>query len=96
MSTMNEIAESYGVTFCVDNIGGMFGFYFASNVPKSFSEVKQADLQSFNHFFHLMLEVGVFFAPSMYEAGFVCTSHDNLVIDSTLDKVDNAFKQLRK
>jgi len=52
----------------------MFGLYFTRVVPRSYAEVMAADKTSFNTFFHAMLERGVYFAPSAYEAG-SCRPH---------------------
>ncbi|HBC48538.1 MAG TPA: aspartate aminotransferase family protein, partial [Gammaproteobacteria bacterium] len=38
----------------------------------------------FKRFFHLMLDRGVYLAPSVYEAGFVSSTHSDKVIDDTL------------
>lgn len=89
-----EIATRHDVEFCADYIGGMFGFYFANEIPNSFNQVKTANSDRFNKFFHLMLDSGVFFAPSMFEAGFICSSHSECVINETLNKADDAFLKL--
>ncbi len=47
-------------------------------------------------FFHLMLEDGVFLAPSMFEAGFICAKHDDLAIERTLTAANKAFTKLSR
>lgn len=91
---LTDIAKKHGIPFCGDSVGGMFGFYFADTIPTSFAEVKLANQELFNKFFHLMLAEGVFLAPSMFEAGFVCASHSDEVIATTLTKAEIAFSQL--
>ncbi len=44
------------------------------------------------HFFHAMLDQGVFLAPSAYEAGFLSSAHDDAVIEATLAAARVAFK----
>ena len=80
--------------FCADSIGGMFGLYFAEQVPASFAQVMQGDARRFNAFFHAMLDAGVYFAPSAFEAGFVSSAHDDAVIDATLDAARRVFASL--
>ena len=82
---LQEIANDYGIPFCTDYVGGMFGFYFNDKLPKNLIEVKLANEQRFNKFFHMMLDKGVYFAPSMYEAGFVCIAHSDKIIEQTLE-----------
>ena len=91
---MQVLADKYNIPFATDYVGGMFGFYFNNKIPQNFTEVKQADENRFNKFFHLMLESGVYFAPSMYEVGFVCCNHDNAIVDETLAQVEQAFAKL--
>jgi glutamate-1-semialdehyde 2,1-aminomutase len=83
-----------GIPFCADTVGGMFGIYFTDSVPASFADVSRCDIARFNAFFHKMLDAGVYFAPSAYEAGFVSSTHDDAVIDATLDAARSAFAAL--
>ena len=94
VSNLNLLAYEAGIEFCSDNIGGMFGFYFSAEVPKSFEEVKAANQERFKHFFHLMLADGVFLAPSMFEAGFVCIKHDAQALEQTLASAKRVFAAL--
>ena len=94
VSNLNLLAHEAGIEFCSDNIGGMFGFYFSAEVPKSFEEVKAANQERFKHFFHLMLADGVFLAPSMFEAGFVCIKHDAQALEQTLASAKRVFAAL--
>jgi glutamate-1-semialdehyde 2,1-aminomutase len=79
------------VPFVADSVGGMFGLYFADKVPTSFAEVTKSDVARFNRFFHQMLDAGVYFAPSAYEAGFVSSTHDDAIIDATIAAARRAF-----
>jgi len=87
-------AEAAGVPFCADSIGGMFGLYFSERVPRRFNEVSACNIGQFNAFFHAMLDAGVYFAPSAYEAGFVSSAHDEAVIAATLAAARQAFSAL--
>jgi len=77
-------ASDLGVAVCAQAIGGMFGIYFAASVPDSYATVMACDKERFNRFFHRMLDAGVYFAPSAYEAGFVSAAHTAADIDQTL------------
>ncbi len=87
-------AQTAGVTFCADSVGGMFGLYFAATPPTSFAEVMQMDKEKFNRFFHAMLDQGVYFAPSAFEAGFVSAAHSDADITTTIDAARKAFAVL--
>lgn len=89
-----DAAQEAGVPFSGDSVGGMFGLYFRANVPASFAEVTTSDVPRFNKFFHAMLDRGVYLAPSAFEAGFVSATHDDTVLEATLDAARAAFKTI--
>jgi glutamate-1-semialdehyde 2,1-aminomutase len=84
-------AKRAGVSFCANAVGGMFGLYFTDRVPASYAEVMACDKERFNRFFHAMLDDGVYFAPSAYEAGFVSAAHGDGDIAETIRKAERAF-----
>jgi glutamate-1-semialdehyde 2,1-aminomutase len=88
-------AKRAGVTFCADAVGGMFGIYFAPRVPQTYAEIMACDKERFNRFFHLMLDAGVFLAPSAYEAGFVSAAHGDAEIAATVAAAAAAFAAVR-
>ena len=94
MTGLKLAADKAGVPFAVDNVGGMFGFYFASQVPTSFEVVTKTDIEAFKKFFHLMLDEGVYLAPSAYEAGFTSITHDDEVVNAIIAAADSSFKKL--
>lgn len=68
-------ARDAGVPLVGDCEGGMFGFFFAGDLPQHYGAVMATDKERFNRFFHAMLERGVYLAPALYEAGFVSAAH---------------------
>jgi glutamate-1-semialdehyde 2,1-aminomutase len=52
------------------------------------------DKARFNSFFHGMLEEGVYFAPAMFEAGFVSIAHDDEVIAATIEAARKVFARI--
>ena len=91
---MKDLAKKNNLEFNADAVGGMFGFYFSNEIPSDFAEMEKLDKRRFNQFFHGMLKRGVYFAPSMFEAGFICSSHDKAVLDETLNIVEDVFRIL--
>ena len=89
-------AKKHGVVFSAQAIGGMFGIYFRAAAPQSFAEVMQCDKEAFNRFFHAMLERGVHFAPSAYEAGFVSGAHSQTDIAATVSAAESVFATMAK
>ena len=54
----------------------------------------KSDTKRFNVFFHSMLDQGVYFAPSVFEAGFVSITHSDEVIDETVKAAKVAFEKV--
>jgi glutamate-1-semialdehyde 2,1-aminomutase len=84
-------AAKTGVAFSAQSIGGMFGIYFAREVPQSYAAVMSCDKEAFNRFFHRMLDAGVYLAPSAFEAGFVSVAHTERDIRQTIEGAASAF-----
>ena len=91
---LSAAAKQAGLTFSADAVGGMFGVYFSEKIPTSYAEVMASDKEKFNRFFHLMLDAGVYLAPSAFEAGFVSASHNDTIIQDTIAAAAQAFAQL--
>jgi glutamate-1-semialdehyde 2,1-aminomutase len=91
---LSEAAQAAGVAFCADSVGGMFGLYFAERVPGTYAEMMACDKNRFNTLFHAMLDLGVYLAPSAFEAGFVSAQHDDAVIGATVEAARKAFAAL--
>ncbi len=88
-------ADRAGIPFTTNQAGGMFGCFFSTEKPVSrFSQVMHCDMQRFQHFYHGMLEAGVYLAPSAYEAGFVSSAHTDQVIDETIACAEKVFATL--
>ena len=94
MAGLKQAADKAGVPFAVDSVGGMFGFYFADQVPTTYEAVTKTNIEAFKKFFHCMLDEGVYLAPSAYEAGFTSIAHDNAVIDAIIAAAEKSFQKL--
>lgn len=88
-------AASRGIDFTVQRAGAMFGMFF-TDAPQvtGFDAVAACDSAAFGHFFHSMLDHGVYLAPSAFEAAFISREHDDTAIARTLDAADAAFAAL--
>ena len=88
-------AAAVDIALAVEHLGGMFGFVFTSEGPvRRFDQVAAADTKRFSAFFHGMLDRGIYFAPSAFEAGFVSASHDDEEIELTLAAARDVFARL--
>ena len=90
---LTATAHKAGVSFCGDSEGGMFGFFLFDKLPQNYATVMTTDSPAFNRFFHAMLDKGVYYAPALYEAGFVSAAHTAADIEATVDAAAQFFAQ---
>ncbi len=91
VSGLTNAANKAGVPFCGDSEGGMFGFFLLGQLPQNYATVMTTDSPAFNKFFHAMLDAGVYYAPALYEAGFVSSAHSAEDIEATVDAAGRFF-----
>ncbi len=92
---IDTAARQHGVPMTFNQVGGMFGFFFSKEAKVSnFQQATQCDISAFKHFFHLMLEKGIYLAPSAYEAGFLSLAHSDDDLKATIDAAANSFAAL--
>ena len=73
----------------------MFGYFFTNlNVVTNYDEVKKCNKKIFIKFFNMMLNKGVYFAPSMFEAGFISYEHSEKDIKKVINASKSIFKNL--
>jgi glutamate-1-semialdehyde 2,1-aminomutase len=93
---LQQRADAAGIPFVTTQAGGMFGLYFSdAKEIVTFQDVMTSDANRFKQFFHLMLEGGVYLAPSAFEAGFTSIAHGDAELQLTLDAAEKAFAQLK-
>jgi glutamate-1-semialdehyde 2,1-aminomutase len=88
---LKAAANAAGIPMTVDSEGGLFGFFFTDVLPTNYTSAVAVDKECFNRFFHAMLDGGVYFAPALYEAGFVSSAHGPAEIEHTLKVARAAF-----
>lgn len=90
-----EKAREAGIPFVVNHVGGMFGLFFTDALAVTcYQDVMNCDVERFKKFFHLMLQQGIYLAPSAFEAGFMSVAHSDEDIRKTIDAAAYAFSEL--
>jgi glutamate-1-semialdehyde 2,1-aminomutase len=85
------LAASAPAGITVNRVGSMFTFFFTGDAVTDYASAKRADTARFAHFFRLMLERGVYLAPSQFEAAFVSAAHTKADIRRTAEAAREAF-----
>lgn len=92
---IQKAADASGIKVRINSIGSMFTVFFADRSVTDYETAKRQNGVLFRKFFHALLERGVYFAPSPFEANFVSFAHTEKDIERTLRAVQEAFKILR-
>jgi glutamate-1-semialdehyde 2,1-aminomutase len=93
---LKRAAANAGTPLVADSVGTMFGFFFSEHPVRSYRDTLTTNKEYFNKFFHAMLEKGVYFAPSAFEAGFVSAAHAGEALEFTLQALPEGFVEALK
>ncbi|MFY8061094.1 MAG: aminotransferase class III-fold pyridoxal phosphate-dependent enzyme, partial [Arenimonas sp.] len=91
---LEDAAAEVGIAFTTTGVCAMFGLYFCEGPINSYADAMRSDSNRFNRFFHGMLERGVYFAPSAFEAGFLSAKHGDAEIEQTLSAARSVFAEI--
>lgn len=84
-------AGSLGAGVKVSRIGSLLTAFFTSNLPTDYESARKSDTEAFAAFHSALLERGVYWPPSQFEAAFVSTAHSDEDIDTTISAVEEAL-----
>jgi glutamate-1-semialdehyde 2,1-aminomutase len=75
----------------VNRVGSMLTVFFAEKPVFDAASARAASTKRFGAFFHALLENGVYFPPSQFEAAFLSTAHTEDDLEATLRAARVAF-----
>ena len=89
-----EAAREAGVATVTNRVGSMFTTFFADSPVNDWPSAARSDRGLYGKFFHAMLDAGVYFAPSQFEAAFIGVAHTDELLDQTVEAARKAFRSL--
>jgi len=89
-----EAGKAAGHDLCGGSISGMFGFFFCEGPVTCFEDAEASDREKFGKWHRMMLERGVYLAPSQFEAGFMSLAHSDEDIEHTIAMAKEVFAEL--
>lgn len=93
---LQKAADENSIPFKAHSVGAMFGLFFTDKKElHNLDEVMGCNLEHFVKFFNLMLNQGIYLAPSAFEAGFVSLAHSDTDLTDTANSAKLAFSQLK-
>ena len=84
-------AEKHGAPASVNRVGSILSAFFTGQRVVDFKTAIGSDTKKFAVYFARMLEMGIYVAPSQFEAMFVSNAHDDNDIKKTIEAIDYAF-----
>ncbi|AFH92891.1 TPA: glutamate-1-semialdehyde 2,1-aminomutase [Providencia stuartii] len=93
---LKRVSQEQGIPMVINHVGGMFGIFFTdAKSVTCYQDVMKCDVERFKTFFHLMLEQGIYLAPSAFEAGFMSIAHSDEDIEKTIEAAEVAFAKMK-
>jgi glutamate-1-semialdehyde 2,1-aminomutase len=89
-------ARRQGIPFTVNSATGMFTSFFTEGNVRDHESANASDKKAYERFFKGMLEEGIFFAPSQFEAAFLTLSHGDEEMIKTLDACEKVFRDFKR
>jgi len=81
---IRENLDTLNLEFTINQVGSMFTLFFNTSKVNNFSDARNSDLKAFGRYFGLMLEEGIYLAPSQFEALFVSTAITQIDIEQII------------
>src|SRR5205807_2588707 len=97
LSGLLERAKASGIGLQANYLGGLFGLFFTDEAEIiHLAQVQRCQMEQFKQFFHAMLQAGIYFAPSAFEAGCMSAAHEESELQATLEAAEQVFEGLKK
>ena len=81
---LNDAASKAGVELCVQRVGSMLTPFFTRGPVQNWDDASKQDKERFVRFHRGLLERGIYWPPSQYEAAFISAAHTEEDIDRTI------------
>jgi glutamate-1-semialdehyde 2,1-aminomutase len=88
------LAKRAEIDVQINRVGSMFTLFFTDAPVTDYASAKGADTDRYARFFRALLDRGVYFPPSQFEACFLSLSHLDRDITQTLEAAESAFEEI--
>lgn len=85
------LTAKHGIPAAVNQVGSMFSGFFTGQPVTDYASAKTSRIELFTAFYHSLLDQGIYFPPSQFEAVFVSAAHDEAALDQTIVAFDRAL-----
>jgi len=91
---LRTAAEKAKLPVQVQGYCSMFSLFFTDRPVRNMEDAVQSRTDWFRRFFHGMLDRGIFFPPSPFEATFLSLAHTEEDVDRTVQAAEEVFRTL--
>jgi len=89
--TTKDTAAQLGIPHRINRLGSMMTLFFTDAKVVDFASAKTSNTARYAAFFRALLERGVYFAPSQFEAAFLSAAHTDALLEETAQAVAEAL-----
>jgi glutamate-1-semialdehyde 2,1-aminomutase len=89
-------AREAGIDTTLNRVGSLLSLFFCSESVTDLDSALKSNQEQFARYFNLMLNEGIYLAPSQFEALFVSLAHTREDLDQTIKVAGRAFLQMRE
>jgi glutamate-1-semialdehyde 2,1-aminomutase len=89
-----DAAAKAEVPITINRVGSMLTPFFtktAGQPVRNYADATSCDVSAYAKFFHVMLDKGIYLAPSQFEAMFLSVAHTDELIEETIRAAEAAF-----
>jgi glutamate-1-semialdehyde 2,1-aminomutase len=91
---LEEAAKKAGIPVTIQRVGSMFTLFFQDGPVANLEQAKRSDTERFARFFHAMLDEGVYWPPSQFEAVFLSAAHSAAHVDDVVAAAGRALERI--
>jgi glutamate-1-semialdehyde 2,1-aminomutase len=88
------IFRQAGIPTTINRVGSMITVFFREGPVSTYAQAVASDTQRFKQFFHGLLQNGVYWPPSQFEAAFFSAAHTQTELERTLEVVEQVVREL--
>jgi glutamate-1-semialdehyde 2,1-aminomutase len=91
---LHEGAKDAGIPVTINRVGSMITVFFTEQAVKDFESASTTNTEMFKIWFHGLLERGVYWPASNYEAAFLSYAHSEEDIEKMIEAAKVAFEKI--
>ena len=90
-----KAASKADISLCISRAGSLLTAFFTPDPVTDYDSAKKSDTALYAKFFWKMIEEGIYWPPSQFEAAFISLAHSDEDIKTTVDAIARSLKFLK-